>query len=292
MQSEHYRKIELQSPADLTYLYTNAIALSRQKLDLHFPPSASYSQNGNQLDPMKERVKELVDDFIRQTYTYASDSLSINGLEFDSASLSAAAAASKSKGSALPFPATFSAPDETVEYEPYDGKLASRVSSLYAQLESLTTTVAQLRRDAPRKTARMYAGNLKKILDREDEEFQRQQQQQEEEEQGKRKRRRIDNDKDGDDTNIHEEEEEEEEGINPEYRLDIPFGTAAERERWHSGEIAEIYTDTLRTLLRLQGEELAGTEADTEDSDKKAISTTVATAERAERAVEVVEKMV
>lgn len=60
MQSEHYRKIELQSPADLTYLYTNAVAESRQKLDLHFPPSA-YS-NGDQPDPMKERVKELVDD--------------------------------------------------------------------------------------------------------------------------------------------------------------------------------------------------------------------------------------
>lgn len=63
MQSEHYRKIELQSPADLTYLYTNAVAESRQKLDLHFPPSAF--QNGDQPDPMKERVKELVDD-VRQ----------------------------------------------------------------------------------------------------------------------------------------------------------------------------------------------------------------------------------
>lgn len=58
MADPHYRKVELQSPADLTYLYTNTVALSRQKLDLHLPPSAS----GNDPDPMRERVKELVDE--------------------------------------------------------------------------------------------------------------------------------------------------------------------------------------------------------------------------------------
>lgn len=56
MQTPHHRKIELQSTADLAYLYTNTVALSRQKLDLHFPPSA------NDADPMKERVRELVDE--------------------------------------------------------------------------------------------------------------------------------------------------------------------------------------------------------------------------------------
>src|SRR5262249_23050623 len=58
MQGPHHRKIELQSVADLSYLYANAVALSRQKLDLHFPLSAT---NGSQKpDPMKERVKVLV----------------------------------------------------------------------------------------------------------------------------------------------------------------------------------------------------------------------------------------
>ncbi|EEA27731.1 hypothetical protein TMatcc_003972 [Talaromyces marneffei ATCC 18224] len=287
MQSEHYRKIELQSPADLTYLYTNAVAESRQKLDLHFPPSA-YS-NGDQPDPMKERVKELVDDFIRQTYTYASDSLTINGLEFDSASVSASASASKDSGDApFPFPSAFSAPNETIEFEPYDGNLASRVSSLYAQLESLTTTVAQLRRDAPGKAAKIYAANLREALEKEDEEFEHQQEQQQ------RKRRRLEENKDGDnDTNMEDHDDETQE-IDPEFRLDIPFGTQAERERWQSGEMAEVYTDTLRTLLRLQGEELTDSAGAVShaDSDKKAISTTVATAERAEKAVEVVERMV
>lgn len=53
-----HRKIELQSPADFTYLYANTVALSRQKLDLHLPPSANTSDAP---DPMRERVRELVD---------------------------------------------------------------------------------------------------------------------------------------------------------------------------------------------------------------------------------------
>lgn len=55
----HYRKIELQSPADFTYLYANTVALSRQKLDLHLPPSATEDETP---DPMRERVRELVDE--------------------------------------------------------------------------------------------------------------------------------------------------------------------------------------------------------------------------------------
>jgi hypothetical protein len=59
MDSSHYRKIDLQSSADFTYLHGNAVALSRQKLDLHLPPSANPDDGP---DPMRERVRELVDD--------------------------------------------------------------------------------------------------------------------------------------------------------------------------------------------------------------------------------------
>lgn len=58
----HQRKVELQSAADLTYLYANTVALSRKKLDLYFPPSAT---NDETPDPMRERVRELVDDVSR-----------------------------------------------------------------------------------------------------------------------------------------------------------------------------------------------------------------------------------
>ena len=54
-----HRKVELQSPADYTYLYANTVTASRQKLDLHFPPSAT---DDGVPDPMRERVRELVDE--------------------------------------------------------------------------------------------------------------------------------------------------------------------------------------------------------------------------------------
>jgi kinetochor protein Mis14/NSL1 len=62
MAAPHYRKIELQSPADFTYLYANTVAFSRRKLDLHLPPSATDNETP---DPMRERVRELVDEVSR-----------------------------------------------------------------------------------------------------------------------------------------------------------------------------------------------------------------------------------
>jgi hypothetical protein len=59
MAAPHHRKVELQSPADFTYLYANTIALARRKLDLNLPPSAIDNETP---DPMRERVRELVDD--------------------------------------------------------------------------------------------------------------------------------------------------------------------------------------------------------------------------------------
>lgn len=134
----------------------------------------------------------------------------------------------------------------------------------------------------------MYAANLRGVLEREDEEFESLQREQLQ----KRKRRRVEGEKDGDGDMDMEDQDGGMHEIDAEFRLDIPFGTQAERERWQSGEIAEVYTDTLRTLLRLQGEESSTEAASQDDSDKKAISTTVATAERAEKAVDVVERMV
>ena len=37
----HHRKIDLQSPQDLTYLLDNIRKAAQEKLDLHIPPSAA-----------------------------------------------------------------------------------------------------------------------------------------------------------------------------------------------------------------------------------------------------------
>lgn len=317
MAAPHYRKIELQSPADLSYLYTNTLALSRRKLDLHLPPSAS----GNDPDPMRERVRELVDEvssmqrksslstyltktiarpiqFINRTFTTASSSIEINGLDSSSAQ--------------FPFPTSFTTP-ETVEYEPYDGKLASRLTSLYAQLESLTTTVAQLRRDAPGRAAKNYAQELKNALREDDEEFEKEELADEREQDdadlqmtdAPKTEDESSNDNDNDNT------QNQNQGISSttqrplrrsprikkEWELSVPLGTVEEEARWRNGEMAEVYSDALRTLLRLQGEAVVGDEHDESDSTSsssrgmKALATTLGKAERAGRAADVVEHM-
>lgn len=54
-----HRKIELQSPADLTYLIANVSRAAREKIDRHLPPDAA--PEGEE-DAMKRRVEVLVDD--------------------------------------------------------------------------------------------------------------------------------------------------------------------------------------------------------------------------------------
>lgn len=77
--------------------------------------------------------------------------------------------------------------------------------------------------------------------------------------------------------------------VRPEWKIEVPLGSEQESERWRNGEMAEVYDDALRTLLRLQGEDTdAIADAGT---DGNALATTVGKAERAERAAEVVEKM-
>ncbi|PWY92578.1 Mis14-domain-containing protein [Aspergillus heteromorphus CBS 117.55] len=304
---DHHRLIELQSAADFTYLYGNTVALSRQKLDLHLPPSANPNDGP---DPMRERVRELVDEYIHQTFHTASSSISINGLD--------------STSPEFPFPGAFTAPTEQVEYEAYDGKLASRVTSLYAQLESLTTTVAQLRRDAPGRAARAYAEKLSRAIEEDDDDDDNDDQDAEdgEGEDGEEMKEEDGNGNGGQTTsNANVEGQEGQEGQqgdsemvdadNPLHtqgeeraqrakrrakakakaKLNIPLGTEHEAERWRGGEMAEVYEDALRTLLRLQGESQGpGTEGPDGSGNSNALASTLGKAERAGRAVEVVEK--
>ncbi|KAJ5287493.1 Kinetochore Mis14 [Penicillium angulare] len=276
MAAQHYRKIELQSPADFTFLYANTVGLSRQKLDLNLPPSAT---NDDAPDPMRERVRELVDEYINDTFMTAASSISINGIE--------------ASHPQFPFPAAFTA-TETVEYEQFDSDLASRVSALYAQLESLTTSVAQLRRDAPRQAARAYAKELNRVI--EDEGFEEEEEEEEADTMEEDKAEEMDVDKDGANGSTKHNKDGERIPLNdslrkrkrpdPKWELEIPLGTEEEAERWRSGDMADVYGSALRTLQRLQGEESVE-----EGTEGNALATTVGKAERAGRAADVVEHM-
>ena len=296
-----HRKIELQAPADYTYLYANTINLSRQKLDLHLPPSAT-TNDGPDPDPMRERVHELVDEvsplihlyiyiyiyiyiyytrwnananagqYITKTFTTASTSINVNGLD-DEQQFPLPPATSASEA--------LTAPAETVEYEAFDTNLAARVTSLYAQLESLTTTVAQLRRDAPRRAAGMYAEELGRVLETDEED------ESGVPEEGVEKIEEGDGDVEMSDLVPGRRRK----SARPDWKIEVPLGSEQEAERWRNGEMAEVYEDALRTLLRLQGEADDETVSDAGGTDGNALATTVGKAERAGRATEVVEEM-
>jgi kinetochor protein Mis14/NSL1 len=174
--NSHHRKIELQSPLDLTYLQSNFAASARQKLDLHFPPSASQPQsqpssepsassnrqNGTTLtDPMRQRVQDLVDQFLEHTWTAAKQSISINGQD----ATTVPPLAIDSTTSAAPDQPREEREGVDFEYEPYDARLSSKVASLYGELEALTTQVSNLRRTAPGAAAERYNRALLEALE-------------------------------------------------------------------------------------------------------------------------------
>ncbi|KAL8902232.1 MAG: hypothetical protein Q9192_000107 [Flavoplaca navasiana] len=136
----HHRKIDLQSPADLTYLHTNIKHSAQQKLDLAIPVSAIPANDPN--DSFRPQVQQLIHEYITQTLTLALPSLAINGLDAETSMLV------DDKGNE-------SIEDES-NYEPYDPRLAERLRTLYRQLEWEHTRVAELRREAPGAAARAY----------------------------------------------------------------------------------------------------------------------------------------
>ncbi len=216
----HHRKIELQSPLDLTYLQANIAAAARQKLDLHFPTAAAATtrvetaqaqRDGKERlhdggaqdteDPLRARVGALVHQFLDRTFDFASHSISINGNDVrstSSADLPSAFPTTTSTSSSqinppYPKPSTSTksnpqpqpAPEAEREgihfaYEAYDARLSAKVASLYAELERETLAVSQLRRSAPAAGAKLVVDALSRSIAAEDDTQQQQQELREE----------------------------------------------------------------------------------------------------------------
>ncbi|RVX75307.1 hypothetical protein B0A52_00660 [Exophiala mesophila] len=220
----HHRKIELQSIQDLTYLQQNLSASARQKLDLHFPPSAYRSQaksqpatfisldgvrprnssdtsdpnhpvtsspesdrkrkrdqedtgeeNDAEHDPLRARVKSLVDAFIFRTWTSAAQNVTVNGLDAELPVTPYQSTLTQDTGTAK----ESSAPAlerEGVDftYEAYDSRSQLRLASLYGELELLTAQVSRLRRTAPAQGANTYAMALRAEIDKDEAEYEAQ----------------------------------------------------------------------------------------------------------------------
>jgi len=107
---------------------------------------------------MRARVESLITAFLTETWTSATQSITINGI--DASSLPCVCA--------TPGPAAVE-----YTYTPYDHSLQKRVAALHAELEALTTQVSRLRREAPGRGAQMYGACLEEALAEEEEEEER-----------------------------------------------------------------------------------------------------------------------
>lgn len=202
----HHRKIDLQSHTDLTYLQRNLALAAREKLDIYFPqvvptakvpksatPATIISLDGPQdrlskstetntqiqgdetadVDPLRGPVTELLDAFLRETYTSAAHSIAVNGIDASALPSSQFPTASNPRPDAKGDSEALS-PDQEVEgihytYAPFDRRLQKRMQALYEEVESLTAQVASLRREAPKSAAQSYISALESALSKDEE---------------------------------------------------------------------------------------------------------------------------
>ncbi|KAG9190021.1 hypothetical protein G6011_08109 [Alternaria panax] len=147
-----HRKIELQSPGDLTYLTAQMRTAARQKLDLHLPPVPSTDQNAHAPDELRRLVEELVEAFVAQVLQGMRHNISVNGIDVVQNN-SEDAVVNGGDGMDGREGGEEASLVETVEYEPFDEKLRGQLSATVAKRDALIAKISQQRRTTPRVAA-------------------------------------------------------------------------------------------------------------------------------------------
>jgi kinetochor protein Mis14/NSL1 len=146
-----HRKIDLQSPHDLTHLHATALSSVQAKLDAAFPPTAS----GASSDAVRARVQALIEAFVTDTFAAAKQNIAVNGMDADQLDLSFSSGDLNGHGPVKE------------EYEPLDAKMVERVRTLEAQREALVARVAEMRRTAPALAATQWQHEWRTEMERE-----------------------------------------------------------------------------------------------------------------------------
>jgi len=151
MESEH-RKIELQSPSDLTYLTSQIRTAARQKLDLHLPPVSDTSEP----DELRRNVEDLVEAFVAQVLQGMRHNISINGIDVVARGRSGDEVnerGEKMEGIQSSADNKDESFVEKEEFEPFDDKLRGQLSSAVAKRDALIAKISQHRRTTPKAAA-------------------------------------------------------------------------------------------------------------------------------------------
>ncbi|KAF1973293.1 hypothetical protein BU23DRAFT_589568 [Bimuria novae-zelandiae CBS 107.79] len=147
MDPEH-RKIELQSPADLTYLTSQIRTLARSKIDQAFPPQPDTSAP----DELRTQVEALVEAFVAQILAGMRHNISINGVDVmprgvvdEHGEIAASVGADEEGADAV-----------IEEFEPFDEKLRRRLGAVVERRDKLVGEVSRQRREVPGAAARRW----------------------------------------------------------------------------------------------------------------------------------------
>lgn len=152
-----HRKIELQSPSDLTFLTSQIRTAARQKLDLHLPPVSSDSPN--EPDELRKNVEDLVDAFVAQVLNAMRHNISINGIDV------VAAKEGDREGDGEGMEGVMIGEGgaegdlsqvEKEDFEPFDDKLRTKLSATVQKRDALIAKISAHRRGTPAAAAQKW----------------------------------------------------------------------------------------------------------------------------------------
>lgn len=137
---DDYEKITL-SKQDLRYIYGQILNQTTSKLDLHLPSLRS--------DPLKNKVANVLDEFLMETFDLAKSSLVIDGQDITY------------EGTHQDIKDLLTLkPREKVE--PFDLAINSKLRDILLQVEEETTALTRLRRELPIRVKDAYQNLVKK----------------------------------------------------------------------------------------------------------------------------------
>ncbi|KAA8910383.1 hypothetical protein TRICI_004181 [Trichomonascus ciferrii] len=131
-----HNKLQLVSE-DVKFLKSQFHESAETKLDLHLPTE----------DSLKTRVRQLVEEFIHETFELARHSMVVNGVDMSTRDT-----------------LVDSLQKEEV-VEPFDVELNEKLRHLYAEVDERTLEVTELRRQIPNQASEIYKQKLKEEQD-------------------------------------------------------------------------------------------------------------------------------